>query len=43
MFKESTMALPHKTGVVWAEFFGDVPEAVAIVATAAIEEPCRPI
>jgi hypothetical protein len=37
------MPLPRKTGLAWAEFSGDVSEAVAIVATAAIEEPCRPI
>jgi len=43
MFEESMMALPHKPGVVCAEFFGDVPEAVATVATAADEQPCRPI
>jgi len=32
---------PHKTGSVWAEFCGDVPESVEIVRTAAIEAPCR--
>jgi hypothetical protein len=32
---------PHKTGLAWVEFPDDVPEAVEIVRTAAIEEPCR--
>jgi hypothetical protein len=32
---------PHKTGLAWAEFPDDVLEAVEIVRTAAIEEPCR--
>jgi len=32
---------PHKTGLAWAEFADDVLEAVEIVRTAAIEEPCR--
>jgi hypothetical protein len=32
---------PHKTGLAWAEFADDALEAVEIVRTAAIEEPCR--
>jgi len=41
------MAVPHKTGLAWAEFSDDVLsddllEAVEIVPTGAIEEPCRP-
>jgi hypothetical protein len=41
------MALPHKTGLAWAQFsddvlFDDVLEAVEIVPTGAIEGPCRP-
>jgi len=32
---------PHKTGSVWAEFSGDLPESVEIVRTLAIEAPCR--
>jgi hypothetical protein len=35
------MAVPHKTGLAWAEFSGDVLEAVEIVPTGAIGEPCR--
>jgi hypothetical protein len=33
---------PHTTGLAWAEFSDDVLEAVEIVRTAAIEDPCRP-
>ena len=36
------MAVPHRTGLAWAEFSNDVLEAVEIVPAAAIEEPCRP-
>jgi hypothetical protein len=36
------MALPHKTGLAWGEFSNGVLEVVAMVATASIEEPCRP-
>jgi hypothetical protein len=36
------MALPHKTGLAWAEFSDDVLEAVEIVPTGAIGEPWRP-
>ena len=36
------MAVPHQTGLAWAEFSDDVLEAVEIVPTAAVEEPWRP-
>jgi hypothetical protein len=32
---------PCKTRVTWVEFIDDVLEAVVIVSTGAIEEPCR--
>jgi hypothetical protein len=32
---------PHKTGLAWVESADDALEAVEIVRTGAIEDPCR--
>jgi len=32
---------PHKSGLAWAELTDDALEAVEIIRTAAIEDPCR--